>query len=235
MTTHDELPTVDEMLAYTRGELPPHDEARVREALVRNPDLARALVTPFPEEDAQPGDPDYLSPAQVAKQWEAFQAPVPAPVPIAARTRGLTFWRASAALAAALAVVFGGLLFREHSRLTQPRVTSEEQVLLPDGGRGNGEASALLSGDGESYLLVTPLINQSPYEQYRLEIVDVAAATPRSLWSSPPLRRGANDTFAILVPRAFLPPGRYQVVLHGLKGGKEETLATYTMRVAGRG
>ncbi len=140
-------------------------------------------------------------------------------------------------MAAALVLAFGGLLWqmRSTSRLAkelgEPRVASEEQLLLPDGRRGSGDGMATLSAEGDSYLLVIPLIGGAQFAHDRLQIVDLDTNPQRTLWSSPPLQPRANDTFAILVPRAFLRPGRYQVVLFGVDGAREERLAGYSLRV----
>jgi hypothetical protein len=226
-----EPPAVEEMLAYGRGELSPEEESRVRELLVAYPELARAMAAQFPSDDAQPGDDDYLSDEDVAKQWarlpERIRGRSAERVP---EGRVLRFWQAFGAIAATLAIVSGALLWRAQSQLAQPRIAWDEQLLEPDGRRGNGDASPILSAEGESVLLVAPLINQPYSADYRVELVDVTQ-TPRTVWSSSSLRRRANDSFAILVPRSFLTPGKYQVVLYGMDGGKEERMATYTLRV----
>ena len=51
-----EPPTAEEMLAYSRGELSGETAGRVRAWLAGNPDLVRALMEPFPADDAKPGD-----------------------------------------------------------------------------------------------------------------------------------------------------------------------------------
>ncbi len=69
-----EPPTVDELLAYERGELPKEDAERVQQLLVAYPELARAYATPFPSGDAQPGDSDYVGNDVIDSQWNAFRA-----------------------------------------------------------------------------------------------------------------------------------------------------------------
>jgi hypothetical protein len=115
------------------------------------------------------------------------------------------------------------------TELTQPRAASEEQLLLPDGSRGGSESATLLTAAGESVLLVVPLINQPQFGDYRLEIIDDTGL----LWASDSLRPRSNDSFAILVPRAFLKSGKYQVVLYGVRGAAvpRERLETYSLRV----
>ena len=228
-----EPPTAEEILAYTRGELSPEDETRVRERLVCHPDLVRALAVPFPAEPAKPGDPDYLSEDEFAKHWEVLQKRM-------RPHRVVRFPHAWTAIAAACAIVFGALFWQAEWRarrlakeLNEPRVAWEEYVLPAEGQRGGGNATAVLPAEGDTVLLRAPVYNQPHYAGYRLEIVDPSATPPRVLWSSTGVRRSDDDTFDILVPRAFLRPGRYQVVLYGVDRAREERLMSYTLRVAG--
>jgi len=119
-----EPPTVDELLAYERGELSDHDAERVRQLLIAYPDLARAYAAPFPSEGELPDD-------VVDRQWKAFQR---AGKPEA---RVLPFWRGVAALAATVALVFGTMLWRTRAELRQPHLLPPEPTILtPDGRRG---------------------------------------------------------------------------------------------------
>jgi hypothetical protein len=210
-------PTAEEMLAYMRGELSAADEEWVRERLIGYPELVRTLTAPFPEA-AEPGDPDYLSDAEFASRWNRNPG------------RVLQFWPAFGAIAATLAVVFAALFVRERAELSRPRAASEYQALLPDGQRGSGDKPMTVTATGDSYLFVVAVIGQPAFDDFRLQIVD-AAKPEEPLWKSRTLRRGPNDTFTILVPRAFLKPGKYQVVLDGVSGARQERVATYTFRV----
>jgi hypothetical protein len=226
-------PTAEEMLAYMRGELAPNDEERVRRLLVCYPELAHALTAPFPEDDAMPGDADYLGPEELTRRWMELRRR------IEGRADGGTvvqFWRrTTAAIAAALVLAIGGLLVqaqwtaqRLRVELAKPRVPSEEILLLPDGQRGLPGGTPTVSENAESVLLVTPLVGAVSPREYRLAMVD---ETGHVLWTSPPLRERNNDTFAILVPRAFLKRGKHQVVLYGVDGSRQEELARYSLRV----
>ena len=198
-----EPPTFEEMLAYTRGELSGAEEQRVRELMVCYPELARTVTEPFAPE-------------------ETHLAPV------------VRFRHVWTAIAAAIALVFAGLYWQAESKarrmnheLAVPHVVSTEQLLLPDGNRGGAHAT-ILSVAGDSYLLVATLINAARFSSYRLEITDSGA---KPLWSQAGLQPRDNDTFAIIVPRTFLPAGEYQVVLYGENGARGERIATYTVRV----
>jgi hypothetical protein len=221
-----EPPTAEEILAYTRGELTPEEEARVRERLVCYPDLVRTLTAPFPIEGAEPGDPDFLPDEELARHWEAMRKRV--------HHRGrdehrvLRFWRVSAALAAAMALLFGVLLWQTALKVREPRAVWEEQVLLPDGRRGPAAEPVALTARGDSILLVMPLIGPRNFDAYRIEIVEVSTKRPK--WSSSALTPGNEDALAILVGRSFLKPGRYQVVVYG-RGAGEQLVATYSLSV----
>jgi hypothetical protein len=213
-------PTNEELFAFMRGELSSEDEARVRELLIAYPELARAMAEPFPEE----GD---LSEIELAAHWKSLQQRIHGD-PAERRVR---FWRrTSAALAAAMILAFAGIVWQRQASLA-PRVTSDMHLLLPDGQRGSDDAATLISADGESFLLVVSMINPQVFEQYRLELV-TAGPAPRTLWSSEPMRRPGNDTFRIVMPGGFLTPGRYQVVVWGVNGERQERLSTYSLRVA---
>lgn len=215
-------PTAEEVAAYLRGELPEREETRVRALLVAYPALARTLTVPFPEEDGEPL-PD------LDRHWAEFRTRIDRPRP-ATGGRVLQFWRAAAALAAALAVVFGALLWRAQRELAEPRAAWQIAVLEMDGHRGAAPPATIVHPAGESLVLVVPLIGSSQYRQYRL---DLATGT-RTLWRSEPLRRDDDTTsFSIDVPRTFLEPGRYRVELYGVEGARQEKLATYSLQVPG--
>ena len=213
-----EPPTAEEVIAYSNGELDAADEARVRELLVAYPEMARALAHPFPEDAA-----DALPAGEVEARWREFERRVAPP-----RTgHVLEFWRASAAIAAALAVLFGGLLWRAQSELKRPRVAAEEQLLYPGLQRGAADSVTTIAVNGDPVPLVVMLGGADDFRDYRLELVKANT----TLWRSEVLHRGERDTFQILVPRALLEPGRYDVVLHGVDGTREERVAVYPMRV----
>ena len=123
-----EPPAFDEVLQYMRGELPAEDEERMRERLVPFPELVRALTAQFPTEGAKPGDPDYVSDDEFAKQWAFLKHR-------AKRKSASQFWPAIGSVAAALAIVFGGLFWRAQTQLqierTMPRVAGFPAPLSP--------------------------------------------------------------------------------------------------------
>jgi hypothetical protein len=225
----------EELLAYSRGELAPADEERIREFLVANPDYARAIAEPFPAEGAERGDPDYLSGADFASRWAALQRRINGPSDVVRFHR-----RVELALAALLVLAFAGVLFQMQAnrhlagQLAMPRPWSEPQTLLPDGRRGldDGAAKLVANGDG-LYPVVLPLIAQDPYARYRVEIRDTTANPPRMLWSNDSLQRLPDDSITLLIPSEFLTAGhRYQLLVSGIDGNRVEPLASYTVRAA---
>lgn len=251
-----EPPTEDELVAYSRNELSEAEATRVRELLVYYPELASALEAPFPfPYEGKPGDADFLSEEELERHWASLQARIQANAPVTAKAipaisaswptqqliRRLRYWQLSAAAAAVLAVTFGSLFLlaqwtvqRERS---QPRVNLEHRLLLPDGQRGSATAQPPipLPSETDYFLLIPALINHPQYPDYQLEIFDLREATPRQIWSRNGLRRRSDDTFEILVPRAFLKPGKYRLDLYGLEAdGKKHQppLARYTIRLS---
>ena len=225
-----EPPTAEEALAYSRGELSPEEETRMRERLLSHPELLRTLAAEFPAEGAEPGDPDYLTDAELAIHWDSLQQ---RRHKRAEDGRVVQFWRISTAIAAAIALALGVMLWQSSQRAADPRVVWEQQVLFPDGHRGAGGTPTELTARGETVLLVIPLIGEGTHSQYRIDINRVSSG--RTVWNSGALATSEDATFSILVPRRFLEAGDYQVVMIGISGSAEERLATYSLRVpAGR-
>lgn len=221
-------PTLEESRAFLEGKLPPEEEARVRELLIWHPDLARTLVEPFPDERARPGEAGFVSEVELARRWKSLQKKIrrsDAPEP-----RSLELWRASAALAAMLAIVFGALLWRAESEsdrlrreLSEPRIVSDRRD-LGAATRGAGAAAADAGGD---MVLVAPHFDHPGYERYRVEMA--GGDPPRTLWSE--TARLSGYRFSIVVPREFLKPGRYHVTVYGIDRAGERKLESYDIDI----
>lgn len=255
-----EPPTAEEIEAYFRGDLAAEDANRVRELLIYYPELANAMEAPFPfPHEGKPGDADFLSAEEVARDWAAIQAQISSlRIPAVSGRAGelsaprrlrrfwswerdLRPWQLSGLAAALLAVFLGGLLLRSQQELRrlqheirEPRTNLEHRLLLPDGQRGGTaeQPPIPLSSQADYFLFIPALIDQSEYSDYQLELLDLSAAPPHPVWSGKGLRRRSDDTFEVLVPRAFLKPGKYEFVLSGLRGTEKRTLASYTVRLS---
>ena len=212
-----EPPTVEELLAYERGELSPEDAERVQQLLIAYPDLARAYATPFPPEDSE------LPAGVIDRQLKAFRA---------GGDRGarvLQFWLGFAAIAATVAIAFGAMLWHTRTELLRPRVLPEPAILTPDGRRGIPEGPhTTITPAGDTLLLVVSIIGPTDYDTYRLELV---SESQRRIWSSGPLRATSSNSFNVEVPSRALPAGTYQVIAYGLRGSAQEPVATYTIDV----
>lgn len=217
-------PTVEQLLAYERGELSKDDAEHVQKLLVAYPELARAYVTSFPDDDASLPD-DVID-----RQWQAFQRSG------ASKGRVLQFWQGVAAIAATLAIVFGVMLWREKGELLQPRLVSEPAILTPDGSRGlTNKPHYTITTNGDPVLLLVPIVGPLDYETYRLDLV--RSESHAHVWLSPTLQATNSNSFYIEIPSRALPSGTYQVIAYGLRGNAQEQIATYTIdvrRAAGR-
>jgi len=234
-----EPPTVNELLAYERGQLSKENAERVQQFLVAYPELARAYATPFPTDDAQLDDSDYLAGDVIDRQWTAFRAEnrngkTNLAVSDFTKARVPQFWRGLAAIAAAVAVVFGAMLWQTHSESLRPHVLPDAAILTPDGRRGGSEPSQYaITPAGDSLLLVVSLAGTTEYETYRLELV--SGQSHKHLWSSEPLRATSSDnSFNVEIPSRALPAGTYQLIAYGLRGNAQEQVSTYTIDIRRR-
>jgi hypothetical protein len=219
-------PTAEQLLAYVRGQLDGQEEERVRDLLVCHPEIACTVAVPFPRDAAQPGEDDFLSDAELANEWAQLQRRLHR---TRSRTGGgvLQFPHALTALAAAIALVFAGLYWQAQSqlhRLDAPRLVVDEQLLQPDERTRGGQPAVTLTARGDSFLLVVPVAPEAT----QLAIMERTAAGERLLWSGEAVPR-SDGTFAVMVPRRFLAPGEYQLVV----SAGAERLATYSVRVEG--
>lgn len=217
-----ELPTVDELFAYERGELSEEAAARVRQLLVANPDLARAYAATFPAE----GTDMQSTPTELAENWAGIWRKLYKSEH--ARRRLLSVAAAVViGLLLCATVIIDGLLRHAH---TSPQIVASSQLVIPCCKRG--------PRDGP-YYDVTPLRFDGPnvlLELYRVSDfdarfntfhVEIAKETSKGegdvvLWSAdftkPP---EDDDTFKVLMQRPFLEPGAiYHISIDGVAGGK---------------
>lgn len=214
-------PPTEEILAYLRGELSAEDEERMRERLVCHPELMRALAVPFPKEGAEPGDPDYVSDEEWPAHWASLQKRMKGGRVADFRRHGWT------ALAAVVALVFAGLYWQAESKSRRPQVAGEEVTLLSDVRRGPAGPPQPVVIDGDAVVLAAVVTAPEEHDAYRIAIFDRNGS--RRLWQSEAVRPRSDRRVAIRVPRAFLASGDYRIVLYGLEGSREESLAMYSV------
>ena len=227
-----EPPTAERMQAYSEGMLSEPDAEQVRAWLAFDPELARAVTEPFPEGDANPGDPGFLSQDELATQWGILQNRLhPAAAVPAARAEGrvLQFRPAWLALAAAIALVFAGLYVRSEWGAGQPHA-AEVFYLSPDGVERGGGEKMPLSPKGDA-VFVLPINDARRFDEYRIEMTDLAKDAPRQ-WSRnlPP----SLHDISVVVPHKFLKPGEYRIVTYGISGGSKTPLDSYTVPIGAR-
>jgi hypothetical protein len=222
-----EAPTTEEMLAHSRGELSEVDGQRVQRWLDENPDLARALTQPFPEDDAKPGDPDYLSEEELSRRWIALQKEI--------RPAGrLLRFPALTALAAAAALVFAGLYSYEVQRARTPELFIIEQELEPVGHR-RGAAGRGQTIDGTHRNNIgLKLTKPAQYAWYRIEIWRAAGDPEAPLWQSEPTQP-RHGRLEMILPEKSLRPGVYWIKVLGLnEKPSPELVDQYLVRVPTR-
>lgn len=140
----------------------------------------------------------------------------------------VTLYRSVAAIAAAVALLFGFLLWKNNRNVTDPRVSWKAVTLMPDGSRGV-EQPIILEPDTD-YLLAPAILDQRQFAEYRVDLVHTGAKPERVVWSGTRERR-EDDTFVVDVQRSYLKPGRYQLVVYGIQEKRDEELARYSIRV----
>jgi hypothetical protein len=208
-------PTVDELLAYERGELTDADRDRVRRLLVAYPELARAFATPLPDEG------DYLDDEVVARQWKSFQKQQ--------RSNVVYIWQTATAIAATLTIVFGALYWHARTELSTPHVDGVAQILTPGATRGTASQNAIVDvRRDDSECLIAVVISESEYPAYRLELTDGAGT---KIWSREPVVRPLQNVFYVMLPASTLKPGDYTLSVDGLRGSAREHVDTYAFQV----
>jgi hypothetical protein len=224
---HHGPPTAEEMLAWSNGELPADEAARVWERLQQYPELARAYTDPFPETGAEPGEPDHVSEAELDRRWTMFRKRVQGD-----RGRVVQFPRILSTIAAGIIVVLGGLLWQSQMNVRQlqnelaaPRVL--EQVVLDEDAPSRGGTSATRVVTGKDLKLVLLLTNADHFDQYKAELRAAGESRPR--WERN-VERSDEDDVEITLLR--IEPGQYQIVLYGITGGKTQRLGAYSFNVA---
>ena len=204
------LPTSEELLAYTRGTLSEEEAEAFRERLMAYPELVRTLAEPFPE-PAQPGDPDYLSEHEFARLWRAPAA------------RGaLRLWQSVAAVAAVVAVVAGVQAARLRNELVQPH--GGALTVLSGAARGIDDAGTLSANKAQ----ILYFRASDAYQLYRVEIRDAGG---KLRWLSKEPLRAQEESITVFIPAHFLAPGKYDIVLYGLAGARQEELEHNPVRV----
>ena len=229
-----EPPTAEEVQALFAGDLPEPEAERVRELLAYYPEMARAMVDPFPMDAA-----GVLSDAELANHREQLRRKVGLPAPEPQRPVPIAEYRKRRAplrLAAVAAVV---LLLGAGSYAVwlATALPSETRVLHADGQRGEppnrgiSEQVPIQLFTETRYHFKVVYRPERAYTQYRIELVDLTAA--QTIWTREGLQRDADGSFPVSLSTRGLAPGRYRLVLSGV-AEKSDELAIYTIRLSER-
>ena len=79
--------------------------------------------------------------------------------------------------------------------------------------------------------LITLILNIAAEHEYRDYSVDVLDQSGTRIWQGERLRKTAFGNFTLMVPRLFLPEGRYRIQLRGVGGGQATVIEQYVVRV----
>ena len=243
-----ELPSAEDLHAWTEGNLSDEEGERVRKALEDHPELAEDLQRPLPE--PEPGTPYYLSDQQVEAGWTRLAASLPALAEASDsqatvvtleskdRTDAGADRRTLFALAALFfVVIFGALYFAARQEvalleaaLRSPQATPQHRLLLPDLQRGDS-GPVLLSTNHEHFLLKPALIDTEGHSKYRLRALLIEGEGEREVWATD-LGPPKKNTFEIWMPSSFLEAGQHRLELSGIRDdGTTRVLATYTVQL----
>jgi len=219
-------PTVDEVEALFENKLPEAEAERVRKLLAYYPEMARAMIEPFPADTA--GVPAATQPP--AATPAAAPTPVPKPLPFPKRLPRPAF-----AVAAGLIVVLaiGAIVAGLFKSGPAASIAVTRKVYPTDiGARGGASAPPpILLEQDRDYRLELVFTPDREYREYRLVFLDLGSAPARSLWSRDHEHPEQPGVYAVPLSTK-LPPGLYELVLYGLDDGEAEHLATFAIRVS---
>ena len=218
-------PTFEEVEALQRGDLPEDEADRVREQLSFYPELARAMAAVMPEveEELTPEELEADRVALLAKIRASPQPPLPFP-----ERRPYSRALAAAAAVIVLAAVGGIVLWLATRGEMRSQAT---RILYADGHRGAGTQTPIQLSTAIDYLLKPVFRPELEYREYRLDLIEADAAPPRVVWSHRGIHREPDGSYPVTLSTAKLSPGRYELVLYGIDGGRSARLASYTLRV----
>jgi anti-sigma factor RsiW len=220
-------PSPEELIAFSRGELPEAEAERIRELLAYYPDLAVALAE---GDDIAMDEAPVLNREQIEADWQLLQhrmSPVVSPHVAAAATQApAPRWMWLAALAPA--VLFAGLFFQSRfiirelrQQITQPQVLVERIELFENVTRGATSAMPVkLQTSTEQIVLVLTVTEDVSARAFRVQIRNLDSS--QVVWKGN-VNRGRDGTFSIVVPRSFLTAQAYEVDLFG----DDRQIATY--------
>lgn len=223
-------PTSRELLDFLADDLPEAERELIEEHLALCRTCARTALelAAFPEEELAPGE-ESLTKEELEAEWERFRAALS---PARPTWSGAALSRAGWALAASLLLAIVGLAVwnvRLSQELRAPRVDVAVVDLVPlDAVERIDEAETVAIPGWADHVVL--LLNFAEPTSSTLFQIEILAEDGRLAWISHGVRRGEEGTFAVEVPRRFLPAGVYRIRLSGL-GEVPEPIAEYSVRI----
>lgn len=233
-------PTPEELIAWSRGELPESEAERVRERLGYYPDLAAALAE---DDEAVEDEPPILTREQLQTDWELIQqrmaSPVRPHVAAAMSTTQAARWSQWTTVVPVLTtLLFAGLFVRSrltidalHAEIEKPKENVERVELHSTVPRGPASARPIVLQPSTKHLVLGLNVAEDVRaDAFRVAIRDLEAEPPAIVWKSA-ITRGSDGTFTIEIPRTFLTSRTYQIDLFASTSA--EPIATYTIWISG--
>lgn len=222
----EEHPPSERLSAYQADELPPEEQAVVKEHLEscsfcrgRVHDLER-LLSPLPEDLPVVGIADF----ETAAEWRRLQRKLE---PLGTRPRR-AFATLGYSLAAVLAVVLGWASYRIavlERQLATPITDLRPTTFESPGSRRGNVATPQPFHPGNVAVFETH--SDYPFRMYRLIFRDETGRIRRSVED----REEEDGTITLLLPQHFLRPGLYHVEVVGLAGGSVIPIRDFEVRI----
>jgi hypothetical protein len=180
-------------------------------------------------EEKRGASADFSSEAKEPEPVRRLEAP--APLPKTANDRGLSWLKLMAAL---LAIAVVGLVYPyihgksgvREARVRHYPLRIEAPLESESGTRGlslDREARAITIHTGDhSVVDITLPVDATPYEDFQVSIMDEASRG--SVWKKEENAPGEEKRFSFDLTPGELPPGRYQLQIHGLENGRQDRL-----------
>lgn len=232
--------TEDEIAAYHAGTLPADAAERAQDHLLACRECTDLLLGRA--ELADEGEP--VPSAELGAAWQRMQSRLPpaapqplaspAPLPFPRRRRQAPVWLG--ALAASLLVAVVGLsawvasLRRTVDELSRPQVDTPVVDLFPSPLRGSREEVpvAPLAPDARSFLLVLNPQDQRVFPRYEVVITRAGGG---AVWQGKLRRDEQLGSFRLLLPRALMAAGSYEIRLWGVGTAGRAPLGEYGLKV----
>lgn len=233
-------PTAEELAAYHADQLPPVEDAALREHLVRCEECS-ALVLELAElsessAKAATENTEFEAAAAWRRQRPRILAALRSAAPTTITASARWAWAAAACLAlVSLTLGIWVTDLRETvDDLRGPRINPPLVNLEPQGAVRHPPAAVPtmeLSDAAPRGWLILNAVEDSTYPSYRIELIAVDGLTR---WSAEKLRRSEAGNFRLELTRETVPAGRYRILLSGQRDGRTEPIAEFQLRISHR-